>query len=81
MLYPQFFIDYRDTATGIPKDFVDKIFDQFETKKNLHGGTGLGLAFCKMVMETCYKGSITCNSEEGKYTEFVLSFPKLSVNS
>lgn len=68
---------FRDTATGISKDFLSKIFDQFETKKDVHGGTGLGLAFCKSVMEDSYKGSITCNSEKGKYTEFVLSFPKL----
>lgn len=68
---------FRDTATGVTKDFLSKMFDTFETKKTTHGGTGLGLAFCKMVMEDCYGGSITCNSEEGKYTEFVLSFPKL----
>ena len=66
----------RDTATGIPKDFLAKIFDQFETKKTMSGGTGLGLAFCKMVMES-YGGSITCNSELGKYTEFVLNFLKI----
>ena len=68
---------FKDTAIGISKDFVDKIFDQFETKKDIHGGTGLGLAFCKSVMEDTYGGSITCNSKEGKYTEFVLSFPKI----
>ena len=66
----------KDTATGIPKDFLPKIFDQFETKKSTSGGTGLGLAFCKMVMES-YGGKIECNSELGKYTEFVLSFPKI----
>lgn len=65
----------RDTATGIPKEYLPKIFDQFETKKTTKGGTGLGLAFCKMMMES-YGGSITCNSELGKYTEFVLSFPE-----
>lgn len=68
---------FRDTATGVSKDFLSKMFDAFETKKTTHGGTGLGLSFCKMVMEDCYGGSITCNSEEGKYTEFVLSFPKI----
>jgi PAS domain S-box-containing protein len=68
---------FRDTATGVPKDFIGKIFNQFETKKTTHGGTGLGLAFCKSVMVDAYGGNITCNSEEGKYTEFVLSFPKI----
>lgn len=65
---------FRDTASGIPESFVEKIFDQFETKKTTHGGTGLGLAFCKMVMQE-YKGNITCRSKEGEFTEFVLTFP------
>lgn len=67
---------FRDTASGIPKEFLGKIFDQFETKKTTHGGTGLGLAFCKMVMDY-YQGTITCDSKEGEYTEFVLTFPKV----
>lgn len=67
---------FRDTASGIPADFVAKIFDQYETKKDTHGGTGLGLAFCKMVMQS-YGGDITCNSKEGAFSEFVLSFPKI----
>ena len=68
---------FRDTATGIPADFVEKIFDQFETKKDVHGGTGLGLAFCKAVMKDNYGGDITCTSKEGEFTEFVLKFPKI----
>lgn len=68
---------FKDTAIGISSDFIDKIFDQFETKKDIHGGTGLGLAFCKSVMEDTYGGNIICNSKEGKYAEFVLSFPKI----
>lgn len=66
----------RDTATGISKEFLPKIFYQFETTNTKSGGTGLGLAFCKMVMDY-YGGVITCTSEEGKYTEFILSFPKV----
>lgn len=68
---------FRDNATGISRDFMEKIFDQFETKKSIHGGTGLGLAFCKFVMTDVYGGGIACNSEEGEYTEFILSFPKI----
>ena len=67
---------FRDTAIGIPAEFLSQIFDQFATKKSTKGGTGLGLAFCKMIMED-YGGDIVCNSEEGKFTEFVLKFPKI----
>lgn len=66
----------KDTGTGIPKEFVTKIFDQFATKKSLTSGAGLGLAFCKAVMEA-YGGTISCKSELKKYTEFVLNFPKI----
>lgn len=67
---------FRDTAIGIDKNFVSKIFDQFETKKSESGGTGLGLALCKMIVED-YGGNITCNSSIGKYTEFVINIPKV----
>ena len=36
-------------------------------------GTGVGLACCKTIM-IAYGGDIICNSIEGEYTEFVLSF-------
>ena len=67
---------FKDTAQGIPKEFLPKIFDQFETKTLSDIGTGLGLSFCKMVMQA-YGGDITCDSKHGKYTKFVLSFPKI----
>jgi signal transduction histidine kinase len=67
----------RDNAIGISKEFLEKMFTPFETKKSTRGGAGLGLLFCKMVMES-YHGSITCDSKPGKYTELVLNFPKIS---
>ncbi len=65
---------FRDTATGISKKFLSKIFKLFESQMTAHGGTGIGLAFCKLTMES-YGGDIACNSIEGEYTEFVLKFP------
>lgn len=63
---------FHDTGPGIPKALLSKIFDRFVTGRA--GGTGLGLAFCKMVMES-YGGSITCDSKEGEYTTFTMMFP------
>jgi PAS domain S-box-containing protein len=63
---------FTDTALGIVADSIPKIFDLFETKKE--GGFGLGLAFCKMVMQL-YGGSISCVSKLGAYAQFVLTFP------
>ena len=60
---------------GISVNVLKSLFQSFHSHSK--SGTGLGLAFCKMTMES-YGGNITCNSKEGEYTEFVLSFPKLA---
>jgi len=51
---------------------LPKIFDRFFS--STHHGSGIGLAFCKLVMQA-YGGNITCQSQQGEFTEFVLSFP------
>jgi PAS domain S-box-containing protein len=69
-------VRFKDTAKGIPEKYLAKMFQKFETTDHTNSGAGLGLAFCKMVMET-YGGSISCQSIEGEYTEFTLLFPKM----
>ena len=69
---------FKDTAAGITKEFLPKIFELFESSKTAQGGMGVGLAFCKTIM-TSYGGDIICNSVEGEYTEFVLSFPLIQI--
>jgi signal transduction histidine kinase len=71
------YLIFKDTASGVAPECIDKIFNHFESKKGTNKGTGLGLSFCKMVMET-YGGDITCKSELGEYIEFTLGFPKVS---
>lgn len=66
-------VHFKDTAKGIPEHILPNIFDRFFTRTP--HGTGVGLAFCKMVMANI-KGSISCHSIEDEYTEFVLSFPR-----
>lgn len=70
-------IHFKDTGTGISKNILPHIFDSFFTTES-STGTGVGLAFIKMVMQS-HKGSIDCVSEEGEYTEFILSFPRLDI--
>jgi len=65
---------FRDTATGIPAEFLPKMFRLYESLMIAQGGSGTALAFCKMIMQS-YGGDITCDSVEGEYTEFVLKFP------
>ena len=65
-------LHFKDTATGIASCFMPRLFNRFFTTS--HNGTGLGLAFCKMVMNG-FNGEINCYSQYGVYTNFVLSFP------
>ncbi|MDE1264649.1 hybrid sensor histidine kinase/response regulator [Vibrio aestuarianus] len=64
---------FRDTGPGIDADICSKIFDDFFTHKKI-GGSGLGLSYCKRVMET-FSGRIECHSKVGEFTEFKLYFP------
>lgn len=70
-------IHFKDTGTGIPQNILPHIFDSFFTTES-STGTGVGLAFSKMVMQS-HKGRIDCISGEGEYTEFILSFPRLDI--
>ncbi len=70
---PQPRIVVRDTGPGIPAELMPKLFREFQTSGKVEG-TGLGLAFCRRVMQAL-GGDIQCRSEHGRFTEFTLSFP------
>lgn len=63
---------FKDTAQGIPPAVLSKLFEKFYT--TTRHGTGLGLAYCKMVM-TSFDGAISCTSKYGEYTQFKMTFP------
>lgn len=63
---------FKDTGSGISKEILPHIFDRFYSQT--HNGTGIGLAFCKMAMESM-GGKIQCKSVQGEYTHFILAFP------
>jgi len=42
-------IDVSDTGTGIPRGQLEKVFEPFYTTRAESGGTGLGLALCRML--------------------------------
>ena len=70
-------LHFKDTAKGIAPSVLSHLFKRFySTTLN---GTGLGLAFCKMVM-TGIGGDIICVSNEGEYAEFIMTFPKVDYN-
>ncbi len=66
-----------DTGMGIPSDKLLLIFEPFFRcggKNDKYSGSGLGLTFCKKIMES-HNGSIAVSSKEGEGTTFVLTFP------
>ncbi len=71
-------ISVRDTGAGIPADKLPKIFEPFFSTKTAdeqgQGGTGLGLALCRKIIEA-HHGRIRVDSVVGKGTSFTLKFP------
>jgi len=69
----------RDNGCGIPADKLRRIFEPFFTTKNGpdetgKGGTGLGLAACRNIIEA-HRGKIRVESTVGKGTAFTLRLP------
>ncbi len=66
-------LHFKDSGRGIAPEKLPYLFEAFD-KSGSTIGTGVGLPFCKRVMESM-GGSIECKSVLGKGTEFVLTFP------
>jgi len=69
-------IRIRDNGNGIPPDVREKIFTPFFTTKPTGQGTGLGLSISYDIIVQEHKGEIRLETEEGKFTEFVVRLPK-----
>lgn len=69
----------EDTGEGIPEEAFGRIFEKFgqvETRKaGRKMSTGLGLTFCKMVVEA-HGGRIWVESELGKGSRFLFTIPR-----
>ena len=68
----------RDTGIGIPPASLDTIFEKFKQLENFltreHGGTGLGLALVKQLVDHM-GGRITLTSEVGVGSTFTVFLP------
>ena len=66
----------QDTGIGMDKDYLPKIFDAFTqedaTTTNQYGGSGLGMAITKNIVEMM-NGSISVESEKGKGSSFTVT--------
>jgi signal transduction histidine kinase len=71
-------LSISDTGSGIPADKLPFIFEPFyrvKGKEERHRGSGLGLTFCKKIMDL-HGGSISVSSVECQGTSFILKFLK-----
>ena len=69
-------IRIRDNGNGIPPDVREKIFNPFFTTKPTGQGTGLGLSISYDIIVQQHRGEIQVETEEGKFTEFVVRLPR-----
>ncbi|NEP79744.1 MAG: PAS domain S-box protein [Okeania sp. SIO3B3] len=65
----------RDNGPGISPEVREHLFDPFFTTKDVGKGTGLGLSISYEIVVEKHGGSLKCNSNSGKGTEFVMKIP------
>jgi PAS domain S-box-containing protein len=67
-------VSIRDNGSGIPEEYLPKLFEPFFTlKKN---GIGLGLAASYSIIQS-HNATIRVESQMNKGTEFIINFSKL----
>lgn len=74
-------ISVTDKGRGVPIHFKDKIFDRFQqvelADSRFRGGTGLGLAVCKAIVQA-HEGEIGVDSVEGEGSTFWIKIPDIA---
>lgn len=71
---PDLYLEVIDEGPGIPSEYHDRIFDQFEVVRLRQQGisqTGLGLTFCKMVTEA-HGGTISVSHNQPRGAIFTI---------
>jgi signal transduction histidine kinase len=73
----QVIIKIQDNGLGMPEEVQQKVFEHLFTTKPVGKGTGLGLSISRQIVEDKHGGILTCNSQLGKGTEFIIQIPTL----
>lgn len=76
----QLFVRVQDTGPGVPASVQDRLFQKFTTGKQMGSGSGLGLAFCRMVVEA-HDGRIWSKSWPDEGATFTFTLPIAAVHS
>jgi signal transduction histidine kinase len=70
----------QDDGPGIPPDLQARMFEPFVSTKGPGKGTGLGLHLVREIV-TSHAGTIECESQSGKGTQFRVQLPASPSNS
>ncbi len=79
------YVKIHDVGTGIPAEYLDRIFEPFYTTKGSLGtssipGTGLGLSVAAGVIKE-HGGTIEVDSEHGRGSTFTVKLPLITFES
>ena len=72
------FVSVQDSGGGIPMEIRERLFQKFTTGSQQARGSGLGLAFCRMVLEA-HGEQIWVARSSDKGTTFTFTLPLLPV--
>ena len=67
-------VEVADTGSGIPSEYIARIYDPFFTTKAIGQGTGLGLSISYGIVRE-HDGAIDCDSAVGQGTRFTVTLP------
>jgi signal transduction histidine kinase len=68
-------VEVQDTGCGISAALKDKVWEYLFTTKTHQGGSGIGLFWCKTIVENIHKGKIWFESKEDEGTTFFVKLP------
>ena len=68
-------IEITDNGCGMKPETKERIFEQGFTTKGVGKGTGLGMAIAHQIVEEKHGGILSCLSELGEGTTFILKIP------
>jgi two-component system, OmpR family, sensor histidine kinase KdpD len=72
-------VEVADHGPGVPEDYKQRLFDryvQIKGRRSARGGVGLGLTFCRLVVEA-HGGSIWIEDNQPNGSIFAFTLPAL----
>ncbi|MCW6034991.1 PAS domain-containing sensor histidine kinase [Spirulina subsalsa FACHB-351] len=69
-------VSISDNGIGIKPEIRSSLYDPFFTTKPIGKGTGLGLAISYQIVVEKHQGDLSCLSEPGQGTQFIIKLPK-----